>query len=114
MKIGIPTNSGNVAAHFGRCPEFTFVEIEEGEIKSKEVVENPGHKPGYIPQFMSENDVDCIITGGIGRKAISIFDDLGIEVISGVNGDIDEIIEDFSEGNIESENNPCDHSMGNC
>ncbi len=112
MKVGIPTDSGMVATHFGRCPEFTFVEIEGNKVKSKDVVENPGHKPGYIPQFMSENNVDCIITGGIGRKAINIFDDLGIKVISGVNGEVENVIEQFLEGDIDSGENLCEPGNG--
>ena len=38
MKIAISTDNGQVSAHFGRCPEFTVVEIENGKVLSKEVI----------------------------------------------------------------------------
>jgi len=45
MKAAISTDAGSVSAHFGRCPDFTIVDIENGKILYKEVVENPGHQP---------------------------------------------------------------------
>ncbi len=113
MKVAIPTDSGRVAAHFGRCPKYTIVETSENnEIKNKKVIENPGHKPGFIPQFLSEKGTDCVITGGIGKRAISKFDDLGIKVISGVEGSTEEVIKQFTEGNVESDENPCEPGKG--
>ena len=29
MKVAVSTDNGNVSPHFGRCPEFTLVEIDE-------------------------------------------------------------------------------------
>ena len=38
MKIAISTDGEYVSGHFGRCPSFTVVEIEENEIKNKEII----------------------------------------------------------------------------
>ena len=40
MRIAISTDSGKVAMHFGRCPQFTIVDIEEKKVIRKEVIEN--------------------------------------------------------------------------
>lgn len=113
MKIAISTDSGNVSGHFGRCPEFTLAEIDDGEVKGKKEIENPGHKPGYIPRFLNEKGIDCLITGGIGRKAVSMFDEYGVRVITGLEGtDTDEVISQFVEGEIESGENPCSPGEG--
>jgi len=52
MKTVISTESGHVAEHFGRCPEFTVVEYADGKLIKEEVVTNPGHHPGYLPVFL--------------------------------------------------------------
>lgn len=46
---------GLLSAHFGRCPFYTFVNVEGNQILSFEVVRNPyypNHQPGVIPQFI--------------------------------------------------------------
>jgi hypothetical protein len=61
MKIAISTDGEYVSAHFGRCPSFTIVDINDGKVVSREVINNPGHHPGFLPQFFNENDVKQII-----------------------------------------------------
>ncbi|TYB30234.1 MAG: dinitrogenase iron-molybdenum cofactor, partial [Candidatus Mcinerneyibacterium aminivorans] len=41
-RIAIAANKGKVATHFGRCPEYIFVDIENNKIQNKKKVENPG------------------------------------------------------------------------
>lgn len=107
MKIAISTDSGEVSPHFGRCPEFTIVNLEDGEIEGKKVIDNPGHKPGYIPEFLKGKGVECIISGGMGNKAISLFDRYDIKVLTGVKGKIDEVIERYMGGELSEGKNPC-------
>ena len=93
MRIAISTDGSSVSAHFGRCPSFTIVDIEDGKVAGKEVVDNPGHQPGFIPQFLHEKGVNCIIAGGMGMRATGFFSELGIQSILGISGQIDEVIE---------------------
>jgi predicted Fe-Mo cluster-binding NifX family protein len=111
-RIAIAANKGKVATHFGRCPEYIFVDIENNKIQNKKKVENPGHKPGYIPRFLIENNVNCIISGGMGRKAKQIFDDNNIEVVVGASGDIDVVIKNYIQDKLENGENVCDHEEG--
>ena len=58
-----------VAGHFGKCPFFTFVEIEDGKIKSHQIIDNPyfsGHEVGQVPCFIKESAADVMISGGMG------------------------------------------------
>jgi predicted Fe-Mo cluster-binding NifX family protein len=52
MRIAISTDGDLVSAHFGRCPDFTIVDVVNGKTVHKEVLPNPGHEPGVIPQFL--------------------------------------------------------------
>ena len=61
MKFAISTDSGQVSAHFGRCPQFTIGTIEDGVYVGQEVIENPGHHPGFLPEFLGNMGVKFII-----------------------------------------------------
>ena len=100
MKIAISTDSGQVSGHFGRCPEFTIVEIESGEIINREAVANPGHAPGALPRFLADRGVSVIVAGGMGPRAQGFFQELGIEPVAGVSGSVDEVIRQFLAGSL--------------
>ncbi len=112
MKFAISTDGEDVSAHFGRCPSFTIVQLENGKILSREKIDNPGHHPGYLPQFFSEMGVKCIIAGGVGRKAEWFFNEKGMEVIVGVTGSIEEVIEKLSKGELKSGESICKPGRG--
>ena len=73
MKIAISTDSGEVSPHFGRAPEFTFITIEDNKVVKKDVFPNPGHTMGSIPKFIDDKGAKCIITGGMGPRAVQFF-----------------------------------------
>ena len=112
MKIAISTDNGYVSSHFGRCPEFTFVEIEDSKMISGETVVNPGHHPGYLPQFLKDNGIDCIIAGGMGTRARELFKEVDIETILGAEGKIEDIIKKILDGTIKSKDNICKPGIG--
>ena len=68
MRVAISTDGEYVSPHFGRCPSFTIVDIGKGKVVKREVVDNPGHSPGSIPQFLHERGVEVIIAGGMGNN----------------------------------------------
>jgi predicted Fe-Mo cluster-binding NifX family protein len=112
MKIAISTDSGMVSPHFGRCPEFTIVEIEDGKVTKKEVIQNPGHATGLIPNFLSDKGVEVVIAGGAGFRAQQFFDELGIRLITGVEGKVDDAIDAFIKGKLEQGKSFCSPGKG--
>jgi len=107
MKIAISTDSGNVCAHFGRAPEFTFVTIENDQVLEKKVLPNPGHSVGSIPQFVNQQGAKYMIAGGMGRRAEDFFNQYGIEVIVGITGRIDDVIKKILNGTLEGGESLC-------
>ena len=98
MRVAISTDGEYVSAHFGRCPSFTLADIEEGKLVSKKVIENPGHHPGYIPQYLSEKGVNCMVAGGMGMRAKELFKDANIDIILGVEGNLVSLYADNNDG----------------
>ncbi|NLA12416.1 MAG: dinitrogenase iron-molybdenum cofactor [Firmicutes bacterium] len=111
MKIAIATDSGNVAQHFGRCPAYTLVEFADGEVVGKEVIDNPGHQPGFLPGFLAKYGVSCIIAGGMGWRAQDLFAAQNIKAVVGVTGPVEQVIDDYLSGNLQSGESLCNHEF---
>ena len=109
MRIAIPTEGSKIAEHFGRCSIYTIAEIEGKNVISNIQLRSPQHAPGIIPKFLRDNNVDIVITGGVGNSAIQLFESYEIGVITGVTGDIETIIKDFAMGVIKSGESLCNH-----
>lgn len=108
-KIAISITEGNVSEHFGRCEEFVLVDTENNKVISENKEKNPGHKLGFLPKFLEEKGIDIVLTGGIGNKAIDIFNEFGIKVYSGIKGDYEDVIDKFLKGEIKQKKNLCRH-----
>jgi predicted Fe-Mo cluster-binding NifX family protein len=116
MKVAIATDQGYVSAHFGRCPAYTIYDIDNGEIRQREDIANPGHQPGFLPQYLAERGVNVIIAGGMGPRAQTLFAQSNITTFIGVQGPIDEVITKFINQELEAGQDLCnhDHSHGEC
>lgn len=112
MKAVISTDGGYISAHFGRCPTFTILEIQNGKVIQSEEIQNPGHHPGYLPQFFKEMGVECIIAGGMGARASGLFDQYGIQPIVGVTGKIEDVISRILNGTLEGGESLCKPGLG--
>jgi predicted Fe-Mo cluster-binding NifX family protein len=107
MRVAFSTDGAYVSAHFGRCPSFTIVDIEGNTLVKKEIVQNPGHQPGFIPEFLRERGVSCVIAGGMGRRAEDLFAQSGIRTILGVSGTVEDTIRQMLEGRLKEGESLC-------
>ncbi len=112
MKIAIPTEGIYISPHFGRCPSFTIAEIEGNKVVNKETIDNPGHEPGLIPEFLKSLGVNTIIAAGMGSRATDLFNDYGISYVLGVDGKVDDIIVSFIKGELKGGESSCEHGAG--
>ncbi|MGD9639466.1 MAG: NifB/NifX family molybdenum-iron cluster-binding protein [Alphaproteobacteria bacterium] len=112
MKIAIPMAGGKLANHFGHCETFALLDVNENEknVLKQESVVPPPHEPGLLPRWLKERNVDLIIAGGMGQRALSLFAENGIKVIVGAANDKPETLtKAYLEGNLETGSNVCDH-----
>lgn len=116
MRVALASEGQNVSAHFGHCEGFTIYDIKGDEISKKEFKQNPGHKPGYLPVFLKELNVDVVISGGMGGKAQQLFNENDIEVVVGAEGLCDDIINKYIKGELKSTDTVCEkhEHEGNC
>jgi predicted Fe-Mo cluster-binding NifX family protein len=109
MKIAVSTDSGQVSAHFGRCPEYTIFVVEDNKVIRQEVIPNPGHEPGFLPRYLAEKGVNCIIAGGMGPRAQQLFEQNKIKTVTGAFGDVASVVEKYLQGSLELGEDTCEH-----
>jgi len=112
MVIAVASDKGTVSSHFGHCETFEFFETEGKNIISEKPVANPGHKPGFLPNFLNEQGANVIISGGMGGAAVAIFNEHNIEVVIGPKGSPKTAAEMYLTGELESTGSVChDHTL---
>ncbi len=109
IKVAVAADGAQVLPHFGRCQGYVVASLADGRILSRQTVPNPGHEPGALPRLMHELGVQCLITGGIGPRAIHMLAEMGIQTVAGVSGSVDDALRRFPAGELESADNPCEH-----
>ena len=118
MKIAVSVETNNglesvVAHHFGRCPFFALVDVDENEITAIEVIDNPyfgAHQPGQVPGFIHQQNADVMLSGGMGGRAIQFFQQFGIQAATGASGTVKTALENFFGGKL-NEAAPCKESV---
>lgn len=110
VRIAVPSEGqggmdGKRAGHFGHCDVFTFVDVEDGEIKEVSVLANKEHVQGgcMVPvQLLADHKVQQLVVGGIGMRPLMGFKQVGIDVFyDGERRDIRPVVEDLIAGKLQ-------------
>lgn len=112
MRIAVATEGNMVAQHFGRCPEYTLVDVSDGQARSWVVIPNPGHEPGFLPRYLADMGVTCIIAGGMGPRAQRLFEEHRIQTVVGAAGYVREVVESYIKGQLRPGPSSCEHGSG--
>ncbi|MBE6033682.1 MAG: dinitrogenase iron-molybdenum cofactor [Clostridiales bacterium] len=107
MKIAVASEGKKVTQHFGHCENFMIYDCEGGRIIRSKSIANPGHKPGFLPNYLNDLGINVIISGGMGGGAMDIFNDKKIKVITGAYGDAEAAAEKFLQGKLKSTGTVC-------
>ena len=102
MRIAIATDQDFVASGFGCCPACTIMDIEEGNIRETFIIPNPGSKHEYWAELFCRNSIKHLIVGKIGAHAMSVMNWWGVEVIAGIQGQLDDVVRRFACGDLRS------------
>ncbi len=110
FKIAIPLADGVLCNHFGHCEQFAIIHVKEGLIQGKEWHTPPPHEPGLLPRWLGDLGVNLIIAGGMGQRALGLFADRGIKVLTGApNQEPETLVKNYLAGNLLTGPNVCDH-----
>jgi len=118
MKIAISTEDKNgldsrISHHFGRCPCYVLVEVDDQQVQAVFSMDNPyaqRHQPGMVPGFIKSQGADVMLSGGMGRRAITFFEQYGIQAVTGANGTVQSALEAYFNGQLNAAE-PCRGSV---
>jgi len=112
MKIAVSSTDKNIESNvsdvFGRCPCFIIAEIKDGKIEKTEVIKNEnadqtGGAGISTAQLMAEKDINAVITGNVGPRALDVLKQFNIEIYSG-EGVVKDVLQNFIDGKIKKLN----------
>jgi predicted Fe-Mo cluster-binding NifX family protein len=110
MKFAIPLANGKLTAHFGHCQEFALIDVTDNKIGEKTFLEPPPHEPGVLPKWLHELGTTVIIAGGMGNRALQLFDQAGIKVVTGAPVEDPEVlVNNYLDNTLITGDNACDH-----
>ena len=107
LKIAVASSGSDATEHFGHCELFLIFSICDKKIVSREAIPNPGHKPGFLPNYLADQGVNVIMSGGMGSSAIDLFNQHDIEVVTGVSGDAESAVNAYLAGDLKSTGSIC-------
>lgn len=109
MKIAVTTDGNQVFQHFGKCPTFTIFTAENGEIVGKTLVDASQNGHSALTGYLKSQGTDVVICGGIGDGAKQMLSAAGIQLISGVQGEIDRAVTSYLSGTLHDLGGGCSH-----
>ena len=108
--IAIPTSSDCLCQHFGHCDKFAVFQTEDNKIIEESYLIPPPHEPGVLPGWLASKGITHVIAGGMGHRAISLFNEHNIKVYTGVEEKPARLLaEEFLSEKLITGVNSCDH-----
>lgn len=116
MNIAVTYENGEIFQHFGRTAFFKVYQVEEGRVVSAQVLPTGGTGHEALADFLAGNEIEAVLCGGLGEGMELALSMVGIQVISGLQGDADQAVEAFLRGELESAGVNCHHHQegGEC
>ena len=110
-KIAVPVDENGVLdGHFGHCKFIEIITVDGNTILLNEKLIPPPHEPGLLPKWLAEKGATDVLAGGMGQKAIQIFNYNNVNVFVGAPQlPAVELVTGFLNGSIAFNANYCDH-----
>lgn len=102
MRIAAAINNDdeNFFWHFGHCERFKLYDIADGAVVGTHFINvTGGHGPQRL-QAMVENQVDVILSDGMGPGIAQACPEYGIAIVAGQKGDADTAVKQYLAGSL--------------
>jgi len=109
-RIAIPLENGILCSHFGHCQQFAIIDTANKSVSEINTVTPPPHEPGLLPAWLAGKGVTDVIAGGMGQRAIDLFNQQKINVFVGAQiKSHTELVNDLLNDTLKAGANYCDH-----
>lgn len=113
MRIAVTYENEMVGQHFGHTEQFKLYDVENGEVKSSQIIDTNGTGHGALAGFLRAAEAEALICGGIGMGARNALSEVGIRLYPGVSGKADEAMAAYLAGTLAyNPDESCGHHHG--
>ncbi|MBF0375960.1 MAG: NifB/NifX family molybdenum-iron cluster-binding protein [Desulfamplus sp.] len=113
MKVAVSSSGTNLESpldpRFGRASYFLIIDTDTLAFEVKVNDQNMNLPQGagiQAGKIVANCGVDCLITGNCGPKAYNVLQSAGVRVVTGVNGNVKEVVERFKNKEFEYSQGP--------
>ncbi|MCF7916580.1 MAG: NifB/NifX family molybdenum-iron cluster-binding protein [Candidatus Omnitrophica bacterium] len=112
MKVAVSSIDKNIESNvsgvFGRCPYFIVAEVKDNKIGEVEILENKSIEENTgagiaTAQLVAENNINVVITGNVGPRALDVLRRFEIEIYVG-EGTVQDVLLSFADGKLQKMN----------
>jgi predicted Fe-Mo cluster-binding NifX family protein len=107
MKIAIPINGGRIAPRLPLAKEVIIVELQGKRELGREKVDISLLHPMEIPDFLASAGVTKVIAGGVRWHLQEMLRIHNIDVIWGIMGAVDEVLDFYLKKGLQDGMGPC-------
>ncbi|MGD2174433.1 MAG: NifB/NifX family molybdenum-iron cluster-binding protein [Candidatus Brocadiaceae bacterium] len=96
----MPDWNGRISPVLDAARELVVVTVDKGREASRSV---RGLEPGLIPQRarqLARLGVDVLICGGVSLPLLRMLEGIGIRVIPGISGDVNQVVHAYLSGRL--------------
>ena len=90
-----------VGEHFGKVPTYTLVDTNTNDVK---VIDNTSEHMGgigYPPEIIAKSGAEVLLCGGVGGRAVAMFEQYGIMVYIGASGTVKDALQLWKDGKLQ-------------
>jgi len=113
VRVAVTSSGDGLGApidpRFGRAAKFILVDTETGSVQVEDNTQNLNAAQGagiQAAQNVSRLGAQVLLTGHCGPKAFATLRAAGIQVITGVEGTVGEVVERFKRGELSPSDSP--------
>lgn len=104
-RVCVPTNGAGglddlIGEHFGRVPTYTIFNPETEQVEIFDNTSEHMGGTGYPAEILANLGIDVLLCSGLGRRAIQMLSESGIEVCTGVSGTARQAIDAWKAGGL--------------
>ncbi len=100
MKLAIMLYGTRVSPRYGYSQGVLIVEVSNQGEFGRRTLEIGKYYPEKIPELLSKEGVEVVISGGMNQHFQNLFRLQGIDVIWGIIGEADDVLAAFSSGRL--------------
>jgi predicted Fe-Mo cluster-binding NifX family protein len=108
MKVAVSASGGTldspVDPRFGRSPYYVLVDTEtmEYEALPNTSMNAPSGAGIGAAQVVARRGVDAVLTGSVGPNATQVLSQSGIEILTGAQGTVRQVVDAFKKGELKA------------